>query len=130
MINILYVEDDLIAGKIGMSTLALFANVKATLVTTGYDAIETFSQQKFDLIIIDLGLPDISGTEAVTLLNKQFEDVPPVVAVTAHIDTKQAPPVPPQGVSRVYAKPLTFELAKEILSMYACLLYTSPSPRD
>lgn len=119
MIHVLYVEDDVIAGKIGMSTLALFEGVKTQLVTTGYDALETYSQGKFDLIIADMGLPDISGTEMVMLLQKRYKNLPPVVAVTAHIDTKIAPPVPPEGVARVYAKPLTFELANEILCMYA-----------
>lgn len=119
MLNVLYVEDDTIAGKIGMSTLSLFIGVQPTLVTTGYDAIEKYSQQKFDLIIVDLGLPDISGSEMITLLNKQFEDTPPIVAVTAHVDTAQAPSTPPNGISRTYAKPLTYELAKEILNVYA-----------
>lgn len=115
MIRVLYVEDDSIAGKIGMSTLSLFKEIETTLAVTGYEAIDSFNNYEYDLLIVDLGLPDISGLEMVQIIRKQNKAMPPVVVVTAHMEPSAAAP---DGIERVYAKPLTYELIQEILNVY------------
>ena len=115
MLKVLFVEDDAIAASIGKNMLNLFPEVSVEYCSTGYSALETFGTEKFDLLIIDLGLPDISGVELIQMIKKQYNHCPPVVAVTAHVTPNDPSPT---GIDRIYAKPLTYELVKEILNCF------------
>ncbi|MCP8352273.1 response regulator [Candidatus Synchoanobacter obligatus] len=115
MLKILYVEDDEIAQEIGKKMFSLFPNITITMATTGYEALNLFSPNTFDLILTDLGLPDISGVELVQAINAQYPECPPVVAITAHLDPSEPPP---HGISRIYAKPLTHEIITEIFNNF------------
>lgn len=113
--NVLYVEDDEIATHIGISMLKLFNEVSFVHAGTGYKALELFTPDTFDVLLVDLGLPDISGVELVQMIKEQHQVCPPVIAITAHINPNDdCPP----GISRVYAKPLTYELIQEVLNYY------------
>lgn len=112
-IRILYVEDDEIAASIGQHILKLFDNVSVSHSPTGYHALEAYQPDDFDLLVVDLGLPDISGIELVQMIKKQYNKCPPVIAITAHIDPNEGPI---KQISKVYAKPMTFDMAEEILS--------------
>ena len=113
--QILYVEDDAIASRIGMSMINLVEDAEATHATTGCDAINLYTKKTFDLLIIDLGLPDITGAEVVSILKKQHNLTIPVIAVSAHTDPEA---ITPKHIDRIYSKPLTFELLQEILNTY------------
>ena len=115
MLRVLYVEDDDIATHIGKSMLNLFDNIQFTHAGSGYSALEVFQPNEFDLLLIDLGLPDISGVELVRMIRKQYSQCPPVVAITAHVNPNDDTP---QGISRIYAKPLTYELVQEVLNCF------------
>lgn len=112
-LRVLYVEDDEIAASIGQHILTLFDHVSVFHSPTGYHALEAYQPGAFDLLIVDLGLPDISGIELVQMIKKQHNSCPPVVAITAHIDPSEGPI---KQISKVYAKPMTFNMAEEILS--------------
>jgi CheY-like chemotaxis protein len=60
--NLLLVEDDEIQT---MSIRELIGNgdVKTTVVSTGKDALQAIQSESYDCMILDLGLPDMSGTE-------------------------------------------------------------------
>lgn len=114
--RILFVEDDEIATQIGQNMLRLFPDIQVEHQATGYGALETFAPDKFDLLIVDLGLPDISGAEIAQMIKQKYDSCPPVVAVTAHVNPNDTCP---PGIERIYAKPLTYELIKEILSCFS-----------
>jgi two-component system, OmpR family, aerobic respiration control sensor histidine kinase ArcB len=115
MLRILYVEDDEIATSIGKSMLGLFKEITVQHAATGYGALDIYSPGTFDLLLIDLGLPDISGLELVKMIKNQYSCCPPVVAITAHVNPNDAKPA---DISRIYTKPLTYELVQEILNCF------------
>ena len=112
--HILYVEDDEIAANIGQHILGLFDDVDVTYSATGYGALEAYNPGDYDLLIVDLGLPDISGVELVQMIKKQYKSCPPTVAITAHVTPDDGPI---RQIDKVYVKPLTFDMAKEIFSL-------------
>ena len=115
MLRILFVEDDLIAANIGQNMLKLFPEISLIHCETGYAALEAFAPSRFDLLIVDLGLPDISGHELVQMIKRQYKTCPPVVAVTAHVNPNDPAP---SDIDRIYAKPLTYELVQEIINCF------------
>lgn len=51
---------------------------------SGKDALETIRMSKPDVVLMDIGLPDMSGIEATKKILGQFEDVK-VIMLTSHI---------------------------------------------
>ena len=62
--RILLVEDDHALG-LGMQDLLSRAGHEVELVRNGSDALEALRSRTFDIMILDLGLPEISGLEVV-----------------------------------------------------------------
>ncbi len=80
MPNILLVEDDkIIAESISFSLESDAFNV--TWCEMGNDALVCLSESNFDLILLDIGLPDISGFDVLRKIRKTSEV--PVIIITA-----------------------------------------------
>lgn len=87
--EMLIVEDEEI-NQLVITSIAENRNVNITCVKTGLEAYKKILSQKFDCIILDLGLPDISGLELLQKLNSNLsmENIP-VIVHTAKTLTKE-----------------------------------------
>ena len=100
--KVLVVEDDFIASKTAQMVLES-KGCYVECVFTGKEAIERLNNC-YDLIILDLGLPDIQGLEAAQ-----------IVIVTA-FDVKEDKEIANQlGISHCISKPFTLEKCDLIL---------------
>jgi two-component system KDP operon response regulator KdpE len=64
-------------------TTVLEANhYRVTTASTGQEGLSTISQQRHDVIILDLGLPDVGGVEVLKKLREWTQT--PVVILTVH----------------------------------------------
>ena len=82
MPNILLVEDDkVIAESIIFALENDYDSFKAHCCTLGNDAIDYFNNNDVDLILLDIGLPDISGFDVLRKIRKTSEV--PVIIITA-----------------------------------------------
>jgi two-component system, OmpR family, aerobic respiration control sensor histidine kinase ArcB len=116
-LSILVVEDNPIAAKI---TEALLKNLHChvDIAINGKSAIKCAKNHDYDLIIMDVGLPDISGIE-VTRWIRAWEATcdkhTSIVALTAHYDTDNKQQCMEAGMDAVFSKPLLKERAMAIL---------------
>src|SRR5205823_1979371 len=81
--NLLLVEDDEIQT---MSIRDLIGNgdVKTTVVGTGKEALAAIKSGKYDCMVLDLGLPDMSGAELLEQIKKTGESRSlPIIIYTA-----------------------------------------------
>src|SRR5205814_4520608 len=60
--NLLLVEDDEIQ-TMNIRELIGNGDVKTTVVSTGKEALAAIESERYDCMVLDLGLPDMSGTE-------------------------------------------------------------------
>jgi DNA-binding response OmpR family regulator len=60
--KVLIVEDEMGLALLMVNILARF-NIEPTLATTGYKAMEIAKENRFDLITLDIELPDTTGFE-------------------------------------------------------------------
>src|ERR1041385_3822867 len=60
--NLLLVEDDDVQ-RMSIRELIGNGDVKTTVVGTGRDALDAIQSEKYDCMVLDLGLPDMSGAE-------------------------------------------------------------------
>ena len=58
------------------------AGHRATIVATGQEAVEALEEPGFDLVLMDLNMPELGGIEAVKLLRftHDLDELPPIVA--------------------------------------------------
>lgn len=105
---VLIVEDD------EMSFLylkLLFMLTKCTILhaTTGSEAIEMFRANRFDLILMDIHLPDVDGTD-VTREIRLTDSKIPIIAQTAGKTPDEKDQAMQAGCSDVIVKPFTMEV--------------------
>ncbi|GEN45356.1 response regulator transcription factor [Alkalibacillus haloalkaliphilus] len=81
MTQILVVEDEAKIARVLELELD-FEGYEVTKAETGYEALEQFRTQKWDLILLDIMLPEMSGIELLRRLRKD-DDKTPVIMLTA-----------------------------------------------
>jgi two-component system, OmpR family, KDP operon response regulator KdpE len=80
MAKILIIEDDKVIGK--FLTMALKTNQHDVYVTMyGVSGLEWFQHEHPDLILLDLGLPDVDGMDVLAMIRK--ESNVPVIVISA-----------------------------------------------
>ncbi len=120
--RVLVVEDTLVA-QIAEASVLEGLNCVVTLANTGREAIEkTKAAQDYDLILMDLGLPDVDAltvTENILAnYSRHNKPHPPIIALTAHDYASLQTQCMDAGMSDFLAKPLTQNVAKALLEKY------------
>jgi two-component system aerobic respiration control sensor histidine kinase ArcB len=116
---ILLVEDNAIAAKVATLLLTrLGASVKVAY--TGKAAIEEATQKNYDLILLDIGLPDMSGIEVaqeIRTFEAEKNRSTPIMALTAHVGKEEEKTYLDAGINEVLSKPLTEAVAKKLMRL-------------
>jgi two-component system chemotaxis response regulator CheY len=78
------------------------------LANTGAEAIEKVKVSKYDLITMDLIMPEMSGIEALTIIKEMSPGVP-IMVITGNATEKLVHQAGIQGACRVMYKPVMLE---------------------
>ncbi len=85
-IHILLAEDDFINRTLALAVLEK-AHLKVTAVTNGEEAVEESGKWPYDLILMDIQMPELDGYEATKAIREREKGTAkhtPIVAMTAH----------------------------------------------
>ena len=116
--NVLLVEDDLSLSD-GIARILLSAGHAVDARTSGVEALEATRQGRFDLVLLDIGLPGIDGYEVLRRL-REAEDFTPVLVLSARDQIGERVHGLDLGADDYLAKPFVMaELDARIHSM-AC----------
>ncbi|MGJ4746959.1 response regulator [Leptospira sp. SA-E8] len=89
MKNLLIIEDD-DNSRIAMRKLIGNGDVKCFEASNGRDAIKAYQENYFDCIVLDIGLPDMSGFELIYELEKtKGQTMPPIIIYTGKELTRE-----------------------------------------
>lgn len=86
--------------------------------SSGIEALKLFESEKFDLIFLDIKLPEVSGTEVLRRLRSMGVSAP-VVIMTAYATVKNAVECTKLGAVAYLQKPFTADKVKQVLSEIA-----------
>jgi two-component system, chemotaxis family, chemotaxis protein CheY len=80
----LVVEDSAIMRGIIVSSLSNLQQVRSVEVANGFEALKALPQEKFDIILTDINMPDINGLELVSFLKNHphYRTIPVVIIST------------------------------------------------
>jgi two-component system, OmpR family, aerobic respiration control sensor histidine kinase ArcB len=119
-LRVLLVEDNQVVQRIQTSLLTSFGCI-VDIAETGEQALDAFHPGKYDLIFMDIGLPDMQGDLASKLIRKLEVGSSiqvPIIALTAHVSESAANNHVACGINDTMQKPLSREQAKLILEKY------------
>ncbi|EHV1550225.1 aerobic respiration two-component sensor histidine kinase ArcB [Escherichia coli] len=106
-LNVLLVEDIELNVIVARSVLEKLGN-SVDVTMTGKAALEMFKPGEYDLVLLDIQLPDMTGLDISRELTKRYprEDLPPLVALTANV-LKDKQEYLNAGMDDVLSKPLS-----------------------
>ncbi len=106
-LNVLLVEDIELNVIVARSVLEKLGN-SVDVAMTGKAALEMFKPGEYDLVLLDIQLPDMTGLDISRALTKRYprEDLPPLVALTANV-LKDKQEYLNAGMDDVLSKPLS-----------------------
>lgn len=126
MANILLIEDDAEISFI-LSEFLKRNNYTVSAYASGISAVEALSSNSYDLILLDLMLPDISG-EKILVHIKRKKEQPPVIIISAKIQPEKKIDLLRSGADDYITKPFYYE---EVLArIEAVLRRCSSSNKD
>ncbi len=106
--HVLVVEDNRINQKVAVGLLTKLGH-QVTLASTGIEAIQLTGASDFDLVLMDVQMPEMDGLRA-TFLIRQREETTfkhlPIVAMTAHAMTGDRERCLEAGMNGYLSKPL------------------------
>lgn len=106
-LNVLVAEDDAVNRMVVSKMLGAF-DVDLRVVTDGAEAVAVASEGNYDVVLMDVRMPDMDGlaaTRAIRAQGGRFEDLP-VVALTANAFPEDVRICREAGMSDFLAKPL------------------------
>lgn len=117
---ILLVEDNQLVKKISVLILENL-NCIVDAVMTGEQALNFADQKSYDIILMDIGLPDMDGLTVITHIRKNsvLNQTTPIVALTAHLDKIYIQQSFAVGANDFLVKPMNYDVGKNILERFA-----------
>jgi len=137
--EILVVEDNPVNQKL-MVAILNSCGLKATMASSGEEAVEIAGSSTFDLIFMDISLPGIDGIETMkrirrlaaarTLNSRRKADFrTPIIALTAHAMQGDRERFIAEGMDDVLSKPIDIERFKTVLASHLHIESTPASPK-
>lgn len=118
MSKILIIDDDHFSGTLIKKILEK-KNFDCTFIQSGKNILETINseKEKFDLVLLDIVMPDISGLEILVKIREIFNSFElPVIMVTAKGETEDIVEAFKLGASDYLVKPVNADIAEARIS--------------
>lgn len=117
--NVLVVEDNQLNADI-LSHFLRDYGVTYDVVDNGRSAVEAYRDGKYDLVLMDVMLPELNGYEATEqiLARSKRENPVPIIGVTAKVFRRDQVRCIEAGMVDVVHKPVDFKLLRRVLDRY------------
>jgi two-component system, sensor histidine kinase and response regulator len=127
-LNILLTEDNLVNQRVALRILER-AGHRVTLAGNGREAIEKWSAHAFDLILMDVQMPEIDGFQATAAIREKERASGahiPIIAMTAYALNGDRERCLAAGMNDYLTKPIDARLLLELVGKYSGQLQSAP----
>ncbi|HEX7446285.1 MAG TPA: PAS domain S-box protein [Pirellulales bacterium] len=127
-LQILLAEDSVVNQKLAVYLLEKWGH-SVTVVTTGREAVEAVARQPFDLVLMDVQMPELDGLQATAAIRRREAGGPrlPIVAMTAHAMVGDRERCLAAGMDGYLSKPIR---ARELLEVIEEVIAGGRSPTE
>ncbi|MDR0218390.1 MAG: aerobic respiration two-component sensor histidine kinase ArcB [Enterobacteriaceae bacterium] len=117
-LNILLVEDIELNVIVARSVLEKLGN-SVDVAMNGRDALDMFDPDEYDLVLLDIQLPDMTGLDVAREINQRYahHSLPPLIALTANV-LKGKKEYLDAGMDDVLSKPLSVKALTAVMEKY------------
>ena len=128
MLELLVVDDSKVMRDMIVACLRPDPSLRFSHAGSGLEAIEQLSLRPFDLVVLDLNMPDIGGIEVVEFIRGQDRlRHLPIIIVTTRGDEASRARALEAGASRFLAKPFDPDIIlREVQSLLPARAAASP----
>ena len=116
--HILIVDDNKINLLITKKNIEKIEGYTCEIMSKGKEAISMVKNKAFDLVLMDINMPDMDGYE-VTKHIRMFNETIPILALTALNSAEISTKAEDAGINQIITKPYIFEDFKAIITSYA-----------
>jgi CheY-like chemotaxis protein len=116
-LRILLAEDNLVNQRVAMSMLGKMGH-RITLATNGLEALEQWRQGDFDLIFMDVQMPEMTGLQATMQIRREEAAGArvPIVAMTASAMSEERDRCLAAGMDDFISKPVSYKVIEEMIT--------------
>ena len=119
-LSILLVEDNELNQKLMKISLTRY-NYSVTVAVNGYEGVQRFKSQKFDLILMDIMMPVMDGYEATKEIRNIESQNPdtvrtPIIAFTANTINNDRAKCVRGGMDDILEKPFDISKFRDVLT--------------
>ncbi|SDH26374.1 two-component system, OmpR family, aerobic respiration control sensor histidine kinase ArcB [Vibrio xiamenensis] len=115
-LNIFMVEDIELNITVARSLLESLGHC-VTVAMTGEEAKLNFEPQEYDLVFLDIQLPDMTGFDIAQYYRQTYTNLPPLVALTANV-LKDKNEYMRQGMDDAISKPLSVKAVQNVIAKH------------
>ncbi len=111
-LEVLIAEDNAINLKVVVRRLNL-AGHRTTVATNGFEAVAAYERQPFDIVLMDVQMPEMDGLEATAIIRRKEQETGrhvPIIAMTAHAMKGDRERCLEAGMDEYVSKPIDFNL--------------------
>ncbi|HEY9705225.1 MAG TPA: response regulator, partial [Allocoleopsis sp.] len=114
-IKILLAEDNKVNQKVAIFTLKKLG-YQADIANNGLEALEMLEKQFYDVILMDMQMPEMDGVTATKIIRQSNKPQPYIIAVTANVLDEDRQLCLNAGMNDFMSKPIAIARLQEILS--------------
>lgn len=116
-ISVLIVEDNVLAAR-AFKHIVESTGVVVTIAESGAEALKLVAENSYQIIFLDLGLPDLSGIDVLTSLKRNLNtENANIYILSGHVTREIDEQCIRAGASGTYTKPMMLEQVKDILKV-------------
>ncbi|QLQ79999.1 hypothetical protein HG537_0C06480 [Torulaspora globosa] len=114
--HVLLVEDDAVCIQLCSKFLRKYG-CTVEVVTDGLSAISTLEKFRYDLVLMDIVMPNLDGATATSIV-RSFDNHTPIIAMTGNIEDQDLITYLQHGMNDILAKPFTKDDLHSMLIRY------------
>jgi len=121
-LRILVAEDNLVNQKLTVRVLNKLGYQQIVIAQNGIEVIEKFNEQFYDIILMDVQMPEMDGLEATRLIRLKQYQQPVIISMTANAMQSDKEECMKAGMDDYISKPVKLETLVEVLEKWALKL--------
>jgi two-component system OmpR family response regulator len=93
-------------------------DIDCNVTNSGQEGLERIRNENFDLILLDLAMPEFSGKDVIQSLTKDQLVQMNIVIFTASSDAKVLEQLKNSGIKEIFKKPFSLQQLRELIEKY------------